>query len=157
MPTRKDQLDRLKNIGQERVCLIARLQALETEQTAIISELAQSTAEASPAPTTEPADAVTTKPRRRKGVVPLPVGRSIKRAQLNELKAQVSAMDRTAFQTVGRAFIHEWYPRLAKTPHWHEISTALQQHFGASRQQVASYAAHIAREVGEAHVNAQAH
>lgn len=149
MPTRDDHLVRLAEIGQERVNLITRLQILETEQTGIVAKLA-TTQEAQP-PVAEP----TTRTGRRRGVVPLPVGSPIKRRELDALKTKINGMDPSAFGTVGRDLIREWYPKLAKTPAWHEISTALQKHFGAKRQQVAAYAAHKAREVGEAHVNAQ--
>lgn len=154
MSTQKAKLSRLAEIGQERVSLIARLQVLETEQTGIVAELAQVSVAPSPTPTTAPpmeAEA-TPKPRRRKGLVPLPVGRSIKRNELDALKAQIAAMDSTAFVTQGRTFVHEWYPKLAKTPAWHEISTALQKHFGARRQAIAAYAAHVATANGHEHV-----
>lgn len=156
MPTRNERLARLAEIGQERVRLIARLKTLETEQTGIVAELAQASGDDNPSTTAAPEEGEpAARPRRRKGVVPLPVGRSIKRTQLNQLKAQITAMDRAAFQTAGRAFIHEWYPKLANTPAWHELSTALQKHFAATRQQVAGFAARIARATGEAQVNAQ--
>lgn len=159
VPTTKDHLARLAEIGQERTSLIDRLQALETEQTAIVKELAQETpAPQPPVPSASPVEAETNgKPRRRKGVVPLPVGSPIKRRELDVLKAQILAMDPGSFQTTGRDFIRQWYPKLANTPHWHELSTALQKHFTATRQQVAGFAARIARATGEAHVNAQAH
>ena len=84
----------------------------------------------------------------------MPVGKSIPRREINALKAQITAMDKGAFDTTGRAFIQEWYPKLAKTPAWHEISTTLQEHFGAPRQAVAGIAAHVAIANGKAHVEA---
>lgn len=157
MPTQNARLARLAEIGQERVSLIARLQALETEQTGIVAELAQTrmTVTELPVATPKAEPETITKPRRRKGVVPLPVGSAIKRRELDALKTRISTMDTSAFETLGRAFVHEWYPKLAKTPAWHELSTALQKHFAATRQQVAGFAARISRAIGEAHVNAQ--
>jgi len=157
MPMEKTRLDRLMQIGERQREIFKEALALEEERDKIMHELSLAPVAAPPlvAPASVIVEPRIRKPRGKKGVVPLPVGQSIQRKKLDALKTQIANMDPNAFNTLGRNFVHEWYPKLCNTPAWHELSTTLQHHFGARRQQVAGIAARIARVDGEKHVESR--
>lgn len=138
-------LDRLAGIQTQEHGLLKTLQDLHDERERLLSQLAaasQPQARMEPRPTEDPRPPGR---RHKKPLRPLPMGQRIQPALLSELKREIDAMDPDAFQTQGRTFIARWYPKLCKTPAWHELSTALQAKLRVTRQQVAGIAAVVVR------------
>jgi hypothetical protein len=152
---KKSPFDRLREIQAHERDLFVALNELHEERDRLLSELGpaqQPQQDPQPATGEPPVTVLPVKePRTGKkcAPLPLPLGKNILPGELKRLKQEISEMDPAALDTQGRIFIQEWYPKLCKTPAWHEVSTALQQHFGAKRQQVAGMAARIVRKTAE--------
>lgn len=145
MADNKAILSRLQAIQAHERDLLKTLADLHEEREQLLSQLAtasQPHARVEPEPTEDPRPPGR---RHKKPLRPLPVGQRIRPALLSQFKQEIEAMNPSAFNTQGRRFIEAWYPKLCKTPAWHELSTALQKRFGASRQQVAGIAAGVVR------------